>query len=131
MSRLVEVTGLDINYQDEIVDCTPLFWALVYGHSDIVDIIVQQPNIDYNVKTEDGDTLGHAAVRRGDVKSVETLAAQESFDCWNVPNSHGDTPIMWALKEDKTEIVEILLECPRVDMNVVDQKMQHLEDIAR
>ena len=78
-----------------------------------------------------GVTLGQVAVRGGDLKCVETLAAQERFDCWNVPDWRGDTPIMLALKEDKTEIVEILLECPRVDVNVVDREMQHLEDIAR
>ena len=96
-----------------------------------MDIIVQQPNIDYNVKTEGGETLAQAAVEGGNVKCVETLAAQERFDCWNVPDWRGETPIMLALKEDKTEIVEILLECPRVDVNVVDREMQHLEDIAR
>ena len=96
-----------------------------------MDIIVQHPNIDYNVKTEDGKTLAHAAVTGGDLKCVETLAAQERCDCWNVPDFRGDTPIMMALKEDKTEIVEILLEFPRVDVNVVDREMQHLEDIAR
>ena len=89
VSRLVQVPGLDINYQDEeegwtapLVACiygdadcvrilaetgrvdwnkanewgkTPLFWALRGGVSDIVDIIVKQPNVDYNVKTKDGD----------------------------------------------------------------------------
>ena len=78
VSRLVEVPGLDINYQDEDglttahwasiegqiimaetdrVDWnkrnkwgeTPLYLAVARGHSDIVDIIVQQPNIDYNM----------------------------------------------------------------------------------
>ena len=155
VSRLVQVPGLDINYQDEdgktaahwaieLNECnteivrilaetgrvdwnkkdkwgsTPLFWALLYGHSDTVDIIVQQSNIDYNVKTECGNTLAYAAVwTRYDIryKCVETLAAQERFDCWNVPYSNGYTPIMWALKRDWTEIVEILLRCPRVDLN--------------
>jgi len=164
VSRLVQVPGLDINYQEEDGDTaahwasvrgrtecvrilaesgrvdwnkadsegrTSLYWALQYGHSDIVDIIVQQPNIDYNVKDEDGDTLGHAAVRWGDVKCVETLAAQESCDCWNVPDSNGDTPIMLALNEGKTEIVKILLRCPRVNLDVVDRNMKHLEDTAR
>ena len=56
---------------------------------------------------------------------------QEFLKFLNVPDWRGDTPIMLALKEDKTEIVEILLECPRVDVNVVDREMQHLEDIAR
>jgi len=173
VSRLVQVPGLDINYQEDgfhtpplkdgwtaahwasvrgHTECvrilaetgkvnwnmrerirgrTPLYLALAMGHSDIVDIIVQQPNIDYNVKDEDGDTLGHAAVRWGDVKCVETLAAQESCDCWNVPDSNGDTPIMLALNEGKTEIVKILLRCPRVNLDVVDRNMKHLEDTAR
>ena len=56
------------------------------------------------------------------VKCVESLAAQESFNCWNVPDMRGDTPIMWALKVGKTEIVEILLRCPRVDLNCRDKE---------
>ena len=96
----------------------------------MVDIIVQQPNIDYNVKTEGGETLGHAAVRGGDEKCVETLAAQERFDCWNVPYCWGDSPIIMALKGNMTEIVEILLRCPRVDLDVVDAKKKHLEEIT-
>ena len=145
-SRLVQVPGLDINYQAEKygntaailasergqtdmlrilaetgrVDWnkankggqTPLYWALREGHSDIVDIIVQQPNIDYNVKSVKDVTLGHAAVLGGNVKSVETLAAQENFDCWNIPDDSGKTPIIMALDLDMTLIVEILLSVP-------------------
>lgn len=156
VSRLVQVPGLDINYQDEYqgdtaaylasskghtecvriltetdrVDwnkadnwgCTPLYEALKNGHSDIVDIIVQQSNIDYNVMTDDGETLAQVAVDFGDVKCVETLTAQERCDCWNVPNSDGDTPIMMALKEGKTELAEILLRCPRVDLNCREEE---------
>ena len=83
---------------------------------------MQQPNIDYNVKTENGETLAQVAVRGGEVKSVETLAAQERCDFWNVPISNGDTPIMWALKYNKTDILEILLRCPRVDLSCRDRK---------
>ena len=157
VSRLVEVPGLDINYQDEDglttahwasiegqiimaetdrVDWnkrnkwgqTPLFLALEEGHSDIVDIIVKQPNIDYNVKTEDGETLAQVAVRGGDVKCVETLAAQERFDCWNVPDSEGDTPLMLAISEDNYGVVEILLRCPRVDLSCRDKKGWSLDE---
>ena len=150
VSRLVQVPGLDINYQTEAgvtavhracresqTECvrilaetdrvdwnkadewgrTPLSWALIKGLSDVVDIVLQQPNIDYNVKTGFGVTLAHAAVRGGDVKCVETLVAQERCDCWNVPNIHGDTPIMKAIKENKVNIFKILTKCERVDLN--------------
>ena len=111
---------------------TPLYSALWRGHSDIVDIIVRQPNIDYNVKTKAGETLAQSAVRKIPVAQsavrknyaqiVETLAAQESFDCWNVPDRYGDTPIMKALKNGRTELVEILLRCPRVDLSCRDRE---------
>ena len=101
---------------------TPLYLALEKGHFDIVGIIVQEPNINFNVRNEDGETLAQTAVWNGDVKCVEILAAQESFDCWNVPDSEGDTPIMWALKWRKSAIVEILLRCPRVDLNYRDEE---------
>ena len=171
VSRLVQVPGLKINYQDEngwtaaLLACragrtqcvriladtervdwnkrnkwghTPLHSALYNGHSDIVDIIVQQPNIDFNVQAEDGATLAQVAVkaagRGGDVRcvDVETLAAQERCDCWNLPDKYGklptcwvldgDTPIMYAVKQGAkySKIVEILLRCPRVDLNCRD-----------
>ena len=163
VSRLVQVPGLDINYQDEDcstaahlvsldgrtecvrilaetdrVDwnktdnwgCTPLLWALEKGHSDIVDIIVQQSNIDYNVKTSSGETLAQKAVIKGNVKSVETLAAQEKCQCWNVPDRDGDTPVFKALKKDKMDIFQLLLKCPRVDLNMKDKKGDSLIMVA-
>ena len=88
----------------------------------MVDIITQQPNIDYNVKTEGGETLAQVAVRRGNVKCVEILAGLEEFDCWNVPNKKGDTPVKKALENNKTELVEILVRCPRVDLACRDRE---------
>ena len=157
VSRLVQLPGLDLNYQDVFgytpaitssicghTECvrilaetdradwnkrennqgwTPLYAALCLRYPDIVDIIVQQPNIDYTVKDVEGETLGHAAVWGGSVECVEKLVAQEKFDSWNVPDGpEGDTPIMWALKLCKTEIVEILIRCPQVDLSCRDKE---------
>ena len=58
-------------------DGTPLYWALFRRHADIVKVIVQQPNISYNVRTRKGETLAHAAVRGGDVKCVLPLMSGE------------------------------------------------------
>jgi len=130
--RILAETGrVDWNMRERIRGRTPLYCALSMGYSEIVDLIVQQPNIDYNVKSNIGKTLGYVAVRGGDVKCVETLAALERCDSWNFPDRDGDTPIMKALNERKTEIVKILLRCPRVNLDVVDRNMKHLEDTAR
>ena len=110
---------------------TPLYLALYSGQSDMVKIIVQQPNIDFNVKTNRGVTLAQAAVWVGDVKCVETLAALESFDCWNVPDSVGNTPIISAVNGKKKSIIKLLLKCPRVDVNIKDKKGDSLYHLAQ
>merc|ERR1711879_551341 len=107
---------------------TPLYCALREGHSDIVEIIVQQPNIDYNVKTERGVTLGHAAVRGGNVKCVETLAAQERCDCWNV---EGNTPLMNSVRDQRGDLCKILLKCPRVNVNLKNLNGEDVMTMAR
>ena len=80
------------------------------------------PGVDLSVKTEEGETLAQRAVESGVVRSVEILAEQEKFDCWNVPDGKGDTPVMIALKEGETEIVKILVGCPRVDLTIRDKE---------
>ena len=101
---------------------TPLYLALYFGHSDIVDILVWIPGIDFNVKRKTGETLAQAAVKNGVVRSVDTFANQEKFDCWNVSDKNGDTPVMMAFKSGKTDIVQILVGCPRVDLTIRDKE---------
>ena len=77
---------------------TPLFEALHYGHSDVVEIILQQADIDLNVQTVFGGTLPIAAVTGGDLRCLEALRAEGRCRSWNVRNRAGNTPVMMALK---------------------------------
>ena len=49
----------------------------------------------------------------------------------NFKNSNGETPITVALMKGKTEMVKILLENPRVDLDTLDCEGRFLENIAR
>ena len=133
--RILAETGrVDWNKRNQAGQ-TPLYLALFRGHSKIADIIMEEPDIDYSVKTEDGKTLGHAAVTGGNEKCVETLAAQEIFDGWNVPDNDGDTPVMMTLKGGIEYLVEILLGCPRVDLDAVsleeEETYDHKKELLR
>jgi len=101
---------------------TALYCALYWGHSYVVDIIIEIPGLNFNVRTVAGETLGQAAVTEGFVRSVESLASLEKFDCWNVPDKNGDTPVMMALKWGATDIVKVLVRCPRVDLTIRDKE---------
>ena len=50
---------------------------------------------------------------------------------WNTKNKAGDSPILYCIKNNKTEMVQILLNNPRVDLDTVDRKGKYLENIAR
>ena len=110
---------------------TPLNDALWQAHSDIVSIIVSQPDIDYSVTTHDGETLTQLAVRRAGEKCVEILAAQEKCKSWNIPDKNGDTPILAAIKSNKIGFVRFLMKCPKVDLKTKDKKGSSPEDLAR
>ena len=62
---------------------------------------------------------------------METLAAQEKFQNWNIPDSDGNTPVLKALKNfEEMDILEILLKCPRVDLNTKDKNGDSLIMVA-
>ena len=129
ISALAKVDTVDWTKADK-KGYTPLYWALYNGNTKIVDIIVSQSNIDYNVKTNDGYTLSDAATQWTNqsfaglvplcparLDFMRMLARQKKYNNWNVPNRWGDTPIMKAVRLNHPELVEILLKCPRVDLD--------------
>ena len=59
---------------------------------------------DSGVRTEDGDTLGHTAIRRGVREHVETLAAQERCHCWNLTNRQSWPLEVWESGNDKLDV---------------------------
>ena len=137
ISALARVDTVDWTKADKN-GYTPLYWALYNGNTKIVDIIVSQSNIDYNVITNDGYTLSDAAtqwtresfaairvnmspvaVTPARVGFMQMLARQKKYNNWNVVNKFGDSAIMKAVKLNQSEIVEILLKCPRVDLDPV------------
>ena len=97
---------------------TPLYCALYFRRSDTV---VKIPGIDFKVKRKEGETPAQAAVEKGDV-----LANQEKFDCWNAPDRNGDTPVMMVLKSGKTDMVKILVGCPRMDLTIQIMKESNI-----
>ena len=98
---------------------TPLWLALSKGYHEIVNILVRQQGIaiDYSVRNNYGQSLAQVAVCGGSERCVESLAGRPDCLCWSVLDENGDTPAMAALKDDKREIVEILVRCPRVDLS--------------
>merc|ERR1712150_433429 len=68
-----------------------------------------------------GRTVARVAVLGGSVRCVELLAEKENYDGWNIPHIDGETPLMLAVRQNRKNILKVLLNCPRVDPNMEDQ----------
>ena len=132
VSRLIEVEGLDINYEDEL-GYNAANLACYNGSTECVDILVQTDKVDWNKVDKKGRNPLFSAVESlvdyqhiglEELKTiVETLARleKEKFDGWNIPDEDGNTLIMFAMKNCfYSDTVGILLTCPRFDPSCRD-----------
>ena len=118
---LTKIPDLNWNEGDNFGK-TPLWWGLNYGQDEVVKILISLSNINYDVRTKEGETLATRCVtsdHENHLKCLELLTDVVHVD-WNIPDKNGDTPILWCVKNNQIQKIKILLKCPRVDPNVKD-----------
>ena len=49
----------------------------------------------------------------------------------NLKDVNRNSPLMWAIKEKKTDMVMLMIKCPRVDLRTRDRNGASLQRIAR
>ena len=77
---ILDYGGYDVNMVDKELKRTALMCAAKKGYSDIVEQLLQVPDIDINKKDISGMTALHFACRRGDTRSVELLLQMPGID---------------------------------------------------
>lgn len=74
---------------------------------------------DLNVRSNDGETPLHSAIRAGNQAGVEVLLASSA--AIDLPNDDGDTPLLLAIKMGRDEIAAVLIRSG-ADVNAKDKK---------
>ena len=122
---LKSVPGVDWNLKTEVFGMSPLSFAVCCSLTEILKVLLEIPNIDFNnIDKLRGATIGQLAVRSdeaGSLQCLELLCKDSRVD-WNSRYS-GDVPIMFALKNGKTEMFNILMNVPSIDSNVLRRQM--------
>ena len=96
-----------INHQNKY-GRTAMHYASQEGHTQVVNLHLQQSNVDINHEDGDGMTPLHDAAYRGHIEVVKLLLEQPSIDV-NVRNKKGITPLWYASSRDgQVEIVNLL-----------------------
>ena len=108
-----------------------LLWAAFSNRVDLIDSLLQQPNVDVNAKDMRGNTALHHAccLPAGNAIMPKLLATPGIL--LNEENRKGMTPIVMAAAYKRIEAVQMLAAVDKVDLDVRDRQTgASLEDIA-
>ena len=90
------------------------------GHQEMVSLLLQQPDIELNPKTQDsGETPLHLAAVSGHPRVVALLLQQPGIDT-NAVNPQGWTALHYAAANGQEEIVALLLDHPGIEAGASD-----------
>jgi len=98
--------SLNVNWKNEEGSGRPaLYHACNQGHESIVSILLAHPDIDPNLKDNDGATPFLTACWRGRT-SCERLLLQDHRVMVNEPDNSGYTPLFWAAYKGHQDVIK-------------------------
>ena len=109
---------------------TGLMRAVADSNNDIVKLLLEQPNVDLNCTTVNGQTALHEAAVNDNFQGVKQLLAYPRLNDANHKNNSGSSPAMRAMIYKKRNALRELLSHPSVDLDTRDRKGKSLEERA-
>ncbi|XP_046560101.1 ankyrin repeat, SAM and basic leucine zipper domain-containing protein 1-like isoform X11 [Haliotis rubra] len=116
VKRILDTGRADVNCRS-VDGMTPVMWAALGGHRDVVELLVSR-GADVSLVDDNGDNILHCACMVGDRKTVEFVLSLDVVDI----NSRGwrsNTPVMEAAEGGHRDVVELLVS-RGADVSLVD-----------
>lgn len=111
------ISQVDINGQDDR-GRTALMQAAFFGHADILEFLLQQPNININAQDHKKYTALSLAASVGRENIMKILLKVHHIDINTQNTITGNTPLIQASKEGHENIVNLLLNIPTINLNI-------------
>ena len=106
----------DVNTENNAKYSTPLILASHFGYSEIVKILLKQPQIEVNKANDENKTALFCASRRGYSKVVNLLLQHSQINVDKTDNE-GNSALFWATRFGHSETVRLLIQHPQTDVN--------------
>ena len=112
--------GADVNTRD-LFGWTGLMMALAHNHPAVATMLVQNPAVDVNIASDNGDCALHIAAMDDEMGDcLALILAREDLTTVNSQDEDGSTPLMVAIQNRATRCMEVLLSDDRTDPNIRD-----------
>jgi len=121
---VLEMRELDVNARDS-EGCTPLIWAAVRGHGEVVKMLLGRGDVNPNL----GDSRWNQtpllwAAQEGHEGVVKAFLQHEDVNPNLTSTRDGRTPLSYAAKNGHEEITEMLLERNDIHIELRDNENQ-------
>ena len=115
--RAALARGGDVNNKDSY-GTTALMYAVWNGHHSIVKLLLDQPAVKVNEKSNLGETALHGAAFWNNAEGARMLLLHPGFNSPNSTNSYGDTALMVALSRGTKEVLLELVKHESVSLDL-------------
>ena len=120
VSLLLQQDEIDVEVESNGI--AALIWAAENGHAEVVTILLNRAGINVNLMDENGDTVIIAALMAAilddHVQTVAAILDNADFDI-NTITSDGNVPLILAAENGFEEIISLLLDKDKIDINLM------------
>lgn len=117
--ELLGVPGIDVNQYD-VNGTTPLLAAARKGHIEAIELLLSAEGIDVNDRNNAGESALQAAAEGGHVEAVRLLLQAKELQINDTGGTFAFAALHAASRKGRSEVVEALLEHPKIDVNLRD-----------
>ena len=110
---LANQQGVEVNCVEDEKGLAALHWASHLGHLECVRVLLADPRVDVNFKSQEGRTALHAAADGGHDEVVQLLLTSDKVDV-NSKDVIGATPMTYAMLQNHHGIMQLLLADARL-----------------
>ena len=122
--------GANVNEEDDS-GWTGLMWALGKRHNNVVQLLLNHPQIDVNKVDSGGQCALHYAGFHDNHEGMAVLLARQDLTTINQRDNWGQTPIMRAIYHNAVNCFNLLLAHPDVDLDTRDDHQRSSEEVRR
>ncbi len=125
LNALLGAEGINVNIKDELRKWTPLHWAVVKGHKEVVKALLGKDGINVNIGGQYGKkTPLHLAAQNNNKEVVEALLDKGANV--NAEDDKGETPLDLATNQDIQTLLQNTAELLEVAKSGNIQKVNSL-----
>ena len=134
LKLLLDDPNINVNLVDNKGESV-VHWAMRKNSIEGLKLLLDVPNIDVNIVDNDGVSAVHWAMSKNyNIKGLKLLLKHRGLTALTLNHKDKDkgaTPVMWAVRKKRLEVLALLAADPRVDLDTTDKEGRSLEDIAR